>query len=202
MILLGHNGAGKTTLVQYLLGFYSDISQHPFLPNLSEFAKKKSVKISNYSYSPEVAFLDYEMSADDYFKMISVMKNIDNIAIEPFLEKVSLFVDKKTPIKKYSKGMKQRLLLALALIGDPEYLILDEPTSGLDPYGKEAIEELLFSLKDNHKFIICTHSLELAHRLGDEIWILKEGEVVYDGKPSSIDELKLLINKFKPKRLL
>lgn len=201
MILLGHNGAGKTTLVQYLLGFYSDISQHPFLPSLSEFAKKKSVKISNYSYSPEVAFLDYEMSADDYFKMISAMKNIDNIVIEPLLNKVSLFVDKKTPVKKYSKGMKQRLLLALALIGDPEYLILDEPTSGLDPYGKEAIEELLFSLKDNHKFIICTHSLELAHRLDDEIWILKEGEVVYDGKPSTIDELKLLINKFKPKRL-
>jgi len=202
MVLLGHNGAGKTTLIQYLLGFYTDISQHPFLPGFSRYINKKKIEIRDYSYAPEAALIDHEMSANDYFKMMAGIKGVSNVDVDLLLKKVSLDIDKNIAIKKYSKGMKQRLLLAFALIGEPEYLMLDEPTSGLDPYGKEAIEELLFSLKNDHKFIISTHSLELALRLEDDIWILKKGDVAFEGKVSDMDELKVLVNRYKPEQIL
>ncbi|MEF3191688.1 MAG: ATP-binding cassette domain-containing protein, partial [Campylobacterales bacterium] len=104
-------------------------------------------------------------------------------------------------IASYSKGMKQRLLLALALVGDPQILVLDEPTSGLDPFGREEIEALLLGLAKNHQLIISTHSLDLACRLEAEVIILKEGDVAWRGRPKSQQELVTLFRNCRPKEL-
>ena len=97
------------------------------------------------------------------------------------------------PIKQYSKGMKQRLMLSIALIGDPHTLLLDEPLSGLDPFGHEQIIDLLITLKRDCRLILSTHNLQDAWTLGDEIWLLQQGEFVYQGaKPDNkqaLDEL-------------
>jgi len=143
--------------------------------------------------------LDGGLSAEDYFELLAKNKKISGYSVSEELSKVGLHIDKKLKIKKYSKGMKQRLLLALALFGNPKTVILDEPTSGLDPFGKEEIEAYLLGLKDDRDFIISTHSLEFAYRFGIEIWILKEGAVVYRGIPSSLEELQRLFFENRPK---
>ncbi len=196
MILLGHNGAGKSTLINYLLGFYPSISSHPYLAKLSKDAP--SVELSSVGYAPEAALLDGGLSADDYFELLAKNKRISDYSVSEELSKVGLGIDKKLKIKKYSKGMKQRLLLALALFGNPKTVILDEPTSGLDPFGKEEIEAYLLGLKDEREFIVSTHSLEFAYRFGIEIWILKEGAVVYRGRPSSLEELQRVFFENRP----
>ena len=199
MILLGHNGAGKSTLIQYLLGFYTDISQHPFLAHFKEHVTP--INRSHLGYAPEAAYLDTAMSAEEYLTLFATLRGVKDWDIASALERVFLDVSPHTPIKNYSKGMKQRLLLAIALLGNPRTIILDEPTSGLDPFGQEAIEALLVSLRSQHEMIVCTHSIALAFALDDEVWILKEGTIVYKGRPQSQEALKSLLFTHKPQRL-
>jgi ABC-type multidrug transport system ATPase subunit len=198
MILLGHNGAGKSTLINYLLGFYPNNKSHPYLTALTKDAP--NLDMSNIGYAPEAALLDGALSANDYFTLLAHSKKIKEYDVDIELAKVALKVDKNQKIKKYSKGMKQRLLLSLALFGSPSTVILDEPTSGLDPFGRAEIEGYLLSLRGTTKFIISTHSLEFAHKFEEEIWILKEGEVKYRGKPNSMQELEELFWANKPEK--
>ncbi len=196
MILLGHNGAGKSTLINYLLGFYPSRSSHPYLAELTKDAPK--IDLDAVGYAPEAALLDGGLCAADYFALLADNRNIKAYDTVTELAKVGLHIDKNLKIKKYSKGMKQRLLLSLSLFGDPETVILDEPTSGLDPFGREEIEAYLLGLKDRCEFIISTHSLEFAYKFQKEVWILKEGKVVYKGKPQSLEELKKLFFENRP----
>ena len=95
--------------------------------------------------------------------------------------------------------MKQRLLLSQALINQPKVLVLDEPLSGLDPFGHQQIRSLLLEIKQHTCIIVSTHSLEDAYLLGDRIWLLKEGDFIYQGeKPNSLEELKTLYFKHPP----
>jgi len=199
MTIIGHNGAGKSTLISYLLNFYTNLKQHPFLEHFSQHVKPLSgLKIG---YAPEAAFLDLNLCAKDYFLLMSAMQKVELPNINEALEQVSLDIDINAAIKTYSKGMKQRLLLALALLGNPDMVILDEPTSGLDPFGQEAIESLLISLREKYRFIICTHSLHLAHAMQDEIWILKEGEIVFKEFIESLKSLEKEFALHQPKAL-
>ncbi len=198
MILLGHNGAGKSTLINYLLGFYPNDKSHPYLNALTKDVPM--LDMSNIGYAPEAALLDGGLSANDYFTLLAQSKKIKECDVDAELAKVALKVDKNQKIKKYSKGMKQRLLLSLALFGTPSTVILDEPTSGLDPFGRAEIEGYLLSLRGMTKFIISTHSLEFAYRFEDEIWILKEGEIMYRGRPNSFEELEQLFWANKPEK--
>ncbi len=201
MVLIGHNGSGKSTLIQYLLGFYNHPSQHPFLEHFSQ--KIDPLDVKHIGYTPEIALLDNNLNANDYGKLIAGLRYVKDYNLKTLMDSVSLNVSPSSPLKSYSKGMKQRLLLALALLGEPELIVLDEPTSGLDPFGQEVIEALLIKLKKtkNIDFILCTHSLRLAYALNEEIWILKEGKIVYQGKPNSLDDLIKLFDSYKPERL-
>jgi ABC-type multidrug transport system ATPase subunit len=197
MILLGHNGAGKSTLINYLLGFYPNEFLHPYLLELSKDVPR--LDLSSVGYAPEAALLDGGLSAGDYFELLAKSKKIADYDVSAQFEKVGLRADKSLKIKKYSKGMKQRLLLSLALFGNPSTVILDEPTSGLDPFGRDELEGYLLSFRKNTKFIISTHSLEFAYKFEDEIWILREGTIVYKGKPQTFQELEELFAANKPR---
>jgi ABC-type multidrug transport system ATPase subunit len=199
MILIGHNGAGKSTLISYLLGFYSQIKQHPFLEHFSKLIEP--LRDQKVGYAPEAALLDLSLSAYDYFLLMTTLHDVKSYDIQTELDRVKLHVDINMPIKNYSKGMKQRLLIALALVGEPDMIILDEPTSGLDPFGQAVVEELIISLKGQYKFIICTHSLPLAYHMGDEIWILQEGKIVSQYQPESLEALEKHFKQFQPKFL-
>jgi ABC-2 type transport system ATP-binding protein len=202
MVLLGHNGAGKTTLINYILGFYADISQHPFLPEFHAFLEKKEFSAARCAYVPESPALDTELNAKNYFTLFGAINGKSGYDPKALMERVMLDVPLNRPIKRYSKGMKQRLMLALALLADPETIILDEPTSGLDPYGKEMIEAMITELAQTHRLIVSTHSLDLAFRLKEEIWILQNGRVVFDGNVASLGELEVLMTRYRPEELL
>lgn len=199
MILVGHNGAGKSTLINFLLGFYTNITQHPYLEHFSTQISPLTDK--NIGYAPEAAMLDLQMSAKEYYKLMGALKNISSYNIEDELKRVKLDVDINMPLKKYSKGMKQRFLLALALMGNPEIVILDEPTSGLDPYGQAVIENLLIELKQAFTFIVCTHSMKLAYELDEEVWFLKEGKIVKKEHFKDLESLELAMKSVQPERL-
>lgn len=196
MILLGHNGAGKSTLIYYLLGFTPGLSHHPFLAHFSEICKPLSLE--SIGYAPESATLDGNLTAYDYLALMAVLKEVESYEPKCLLESVTLQVDPTRPISKFSKGMKQKLLLAIALLGNPETIVLDEPTSGLDPFVQHEIETLLLNLKQNHDLIVSTHNLSFAMALDQEIWILKQGRIVYRGRPKSESELKELMLSHRP----
>lgn len=197
MILLGHNGAGKSTLINFYLGFYPSKDSHPYLEKLTKEAP--AIDLSSVGYAPEAALLEGGLSAADYFELLAANRQVYGYDAKAELLKVGLQIDKHQKINKYSKGMKQRLLLALALFGDPKTVILDEPTSGLDPFGRMEIEEYLLGLRREREFIISTHSLEFAYRFEQEIWILADGEVCYKGRPDSLDALCELFFANRPK---
>jgi len=187
MILMGNNGSGKSTFINYILGFYTSSNQHPFLKDFSQHFKP--LKQDEFGYSPEIAMLDNNLSAADYIKSVSSFRNSE-VKSSPLLKRVTLEISPKTAIREYSKGMKQRLSLILAMIGNPKYLVLDEPTSGLDRFGANLIINILKEEKENYKYIISTHSSKLAIELGDEIWLFKKGKIVKKFIPKDVKELE------------
>lgn len=193
LILLGHNGAGKSTLIRWLLGFYPDSSHHPFL---EQWQNIPQLNLNELGFVPELPYLDQNLTGADQFRLFSRLKNVSLTHKEmcQLLDRTGL--EHKVlslPVKKYSKGMKQRLMLSIALIGDPKTLLLDEPLSGLDPFGHKQIIELLLELKPSCRLILSTHNLQDAWTLGDEIWLLQQGQFVYQGdKPDSQAALEKL----------
>lgn len=181
-----------------MLGFYPSISSHPFLPSLA--AGVLPLELSSCGYVPENPCFDGELSANEYFSLLSKTKNLP-INAKLQLQKAGLYIEPWVKIKTYSKGMKQRLSLALALASNPKTLVLDEPTSGLDIFGKEEALERIVELNKEVRLILSTHSLQLAYALKNEIWILKEGSIFYKGRPSEFEELRELFLKARPKRL-
>lgn len=199
LILLGHNGAGKSTLIRWLLGFYPDSSHHPFLEQWQDIPQ---LELNELGFVPELPFLDQNLTGRDQFKLFSRLKNtsLTDAEVCHLLDRTGL--ERKVlslPVKKYSKGMKQRLMLSIALIGNPKTLLLDEPLSGLDPFGHKQIIELLKELKSSCRLILSTHNLNDAWNLGDEIWLLQQGNFVYQGdKPESQTALEQLYFEHPP----
>ncbi len=193
LILLGHNGAGKSTLIRWLLGFYPDSSHHPFLENWQDIPQ---LDLNGLGFVPELPYLDQNLTGGDQFRMFSRLKGVSLSHKEmcQLLDRTGLDHEVLSkPIKKYSKGMKQRLMLSIALIGNPHTLLLDEPLSGLDPFGHKQIIDLLLELKSTCRLILSTHNLQDAWTLGDEIWLLQQGNFVYQGdKPETSEALDKL----------
>ena len=135
-------------------------------------------------------FYDW-MTGEEYLTFFAVLysipKNSITAKIETLLSKVGLLPNKNKKIGAYSRGMKQRLSLALALVNDPQILLLDEPTLGLDPKGQEDIENLLKELNSNGITIIySSHLLQDVSNLCNRIGIINFGKLIADG---TLDEL-------------
>jgi ABC-2 type transport system ATP-binding protein len=202
--LMGRSGSGKTTFIYYLLGFYKCVSQHPYLQGFDSFLKSSYTLQKPFSFIPEFSAFDLNLTILDYMMLVAKLKStsLSKDQAKKLLQKVELFNDINMPLKKYSKGMKQRALLSLTLIGDSKTIILDEPTSGLDIFSKKLIEDILMEIKHKKELIISTHNLELAIKLEEKILILKEGKIVFSGFVPSVKELEALILEFRPNVLL
>jgi ABC-2 type transport system ATP-binding protein len=177
--LLGPNGSGKTTTIKLLLGLLFPSDGDAFVFGKPAADVKKNERIG---YLPEESylyrFLNAEETLDFYGRLFDLSAAERRKRSQELIETVGLSLDKKRVLKEYSKGMRQRIGLAQALINDPELVILDEPTSGLDPEGTRWMKNLIIDLRDRGKTVImCSHRLEDVQDICDRIAILNLGEL-------------------------
>src|SRR3954464_10422576 len=177
--LLGPNGSGKTTTIKLLLGLLFPPSGDAFVFGEPAAKVEKNERIG---YLPEESylyrFLNAEETLDFYGRLFDITPEVRRQRSAELIEMVGLGADKKRILREYSKGMRQRIGLAQALINDPELVILDEPTSGLDPLGTRWMKDLIVSLRDRGKTIImCSHRLEDVQDICDRVAILNDGEL-------------------------
>lgn len=175
---IGHNGAGKSTTMNIITG----------LSSFSEgqcFVNGKDVKTIDQPGELKVGFLPENpqfypwMTAHEYLMYCSKTKDVQNV--DKLLEWSGLKAHAKRKIKGYSRGMKQRLGMAVALVHDPELLILDEPSSALDPEGRSEILNMMIELKKMGKTIIfSSHILSDIERICDRVGMIAEGEMVFE----------------------
>ncbi len=194
--LLGPNGAGKTTLIKTLLGIIhptrgdAALLGVPFREN--SVHKRIGYLAENHRF-PD--FLTAKQILYYYGRMSGVSRSDLAERIPRLLEKVKLQDWMDVKIRKYSKGMMQRMGLAHALINNPDLLFLDEPTDGIDPVGRREIRDLLKDLRDHGKTIFLnSHLLSEVERISDEIAILKDGKLLQKGK---IDDFLSIKEQFQ-----
>src|SRR5262249_28173485 len=152
-------------------------------------------KNERIGYLPEESYLYKFLNAEETLDFYGRLFNRPNLThsaernkrAQELIEMVSLKNDRKRPLKEYSKGMRQRIGLAQALINDPELVILDEPTSGLDPEGTRWMKDLILRLRDQGKTVLmCSHRLDDVQDVCDRIAILHDGELQELGKVSKL----------------
>jgi ABC-2 type transport system ATP-binding protein len=177
--LLGPNGSGKTTTIKLLLGLLFPTAGEAYVFGQPSTDVKKNERIG---YLPEESylyrFLNAEETLDFYGRLFDMPGDVRRERSAKLIEMVGLEKDKKRVLREYSKGMRQRIGLAQALINDPDLVILDEPTSGLDPLGTLWMKELIVKLRDEGKTVLmCSHRLDDVQDVCDRIAILFNGDL-------------------------
>ncbi len=188
--LLGPNGAGKTTLIKILLEIAFPTSGQTKMFNSDE----NRTELKKFTgYLPENHKYPSYLTGEAVLRIFGQLGGCDHKNIKARVSYVLDLVDMKnwadTKIKKYSKGMMQRLGLAQALMNDPKLIFLDEPTDGIDPIGRSEIREILKNLKSEGKTIFLnSHLLSEVEMISDRAAILNKGELVWDGAVSDLTE--------------
>ncbi len=186
---LGPNGAGKTTTIKLLLGIiFPTRGQARLMGNrvTSMKAKKKVGYLPEGSYYHE--FLKGEEVLSFYGHLYGMRGSELGRRITESLEMVGLSHARKIQVKAYSKGMRQRIGLAQALLSNPDVLIMDEPTQGLDPIARREIRDVLVKLRDEQgkTLFVCSHELSEVEMICDRVIILNKGRIVQSGKLSDL----------------
>lgn len=193
--LLGPNGAGKSTLMKILVGLWEE--------NKEQRTKNKEQCIievpKEIGYLPEQNPLYEEMYVAEYLLFMAQLdkeqKTKGKERVEVLIERVGLTPERHKKIGQLSKGYKQRVGLAQALLGDPDLLILDEPTTGLDPNQLTEIRSLIRELGKDRTVILSTHIMQEVREMCDRVLILDHGQIKTDMPISEIDDLEKLFHE-------
>ncbi|MBO9681802.1 MAG: gliding motility-associated ABC transporter ATP-binding subunit GldA [Flavisolibacter sp.] len=186
---LGPNGAGKSTTMKMITGYLEpsigDIDVSGVDVKKTPLDAKRKI-----GYLPESNALYYEMYVREYLGFIADVHKIDNKqgAINKVIEQVGLTPESKKRIGQLSKGYKQRVGLAAALLHDPEVLILDEPTSGLDPNQIIEIRNVIKEQGKNKLVLFSSHILQEVEAICDRVIIINKGKIVADDKLSNLQQ--------------
>ncbi len=191
---IGHNGSGKSTTMNILNGLI-DFQSGKCTINNREVKKTKDAVFKHIGYLPEEPKFYAYMNAWEYLSFIGTMSGDTKGRIKEksgqLLELVKLTKDAKRAVGGYSRGMKQRLGIAVAMYNDAEVLFLDEPSSALDPEGRKDVVDIILELKTQRKTIfLSTHILNDLERVCDRVGILHDGQIVLEEK------LEDLMNKY------
>jgi ABC-2 type transport system ATP-binding protein len=181
---LGPNGAGKTTVVRLLTAQISpNVGQAIVLgKDISKFPKEVQ---ANLGISFETTNLYEQMNAVENLELFAQLFSIRNFKAMPLLEKVGLSGREKERVSNYSKGMKQRLMLARALVNQPRILFLDEPTDGLDPVSARTIHSIITeSAEKGTTVFLTTHDMVEADKLSDRVAFINQGKIEALDQPS------------------
>lgn len=190
---LGPNGAGKTTTMRMIVGYLKPTEGIVQINGLDPIVDRLQV-LKHIGYLAEHNPLYEEMKVGEYLSFIARVKKLDNY--KTYSDVVGLSSVEERVIEHLSRGFKQRVGLAAALIGDPDILILDEPTSGLDPLEQEKIRALIRDLGKKKTILLSTHILPEIEEIADKLIIIDKGSIVYDGiKPHEADGVVKLFKK-------
>ncbi len=208
--LLGPNGAGKTTLLKLMTG--------QLKPNQGDITVLNQPVWNNYlltqhvGYCPDIELAYQFMTGFEFISFFATLSGCEKVDVESrslkVLETVDMLSAKDKPIASYSKGMRQRIKLAQALVHDPELLFLDEPLTGLDPIGRRHVMNLLLELaQQGISMIVSSHILYEIEAVTETILLIHQGRILAEGNISDIRELidehphKVFLNADEPRRL-
>lgn len=192
--LVGPNGAGKTTAIRLLCGVLRPTSGRVTVAGMDVAEEGTRVK-RMIGYLPEEPSLYERMTPRQLLRFFASLYNVSDAEerIEELLAMVGMQEKADVRIATFSKGMRQRISIARALLHDPEILVLDEPTMGLDPLTAKEIREFVSELNGRKTVLLCTHYLDEAEQLCSRLGILHRGRLVALGEPSRLKaELKAL----------
>ena len=182
--LLGPNGAGKSTLMKILIGLWKADSGTTQVPE-------------RIGYLPENNPLYEEMYVAEYLRFMAEMSNVQSPIsnVDALIDRVGLTPERHKHIRELSKGYRQRVGLAQALLGNPQLLILDEPTTGLDPNQLVEIRALIRDLGKDRTVILSTHIMQEVREMCDRVVILDHGQIKADQPIDKIDNLETLFRQ-------
>lgn len=187
--LLGHNGAGKTTVIRMMTGRAKPTGGTVRIAGFDAVTQLDQIKpLINLVFEDQNLY--ERMSGLDNLKFFARLYNAPPARVQELLDRVGLDDEaRKRKVKTYSSGMKQRLLIARALINDPQILFLDEPTRGLDPSSARELRQIVREMSEKGTTVVlCTHYMEEADELCDQVAFLASGKIVAMDSPQ---ELKL-----------
>ncbi len=187
--LLGHNGAGKTTLMKALVTVLSPSSGTIRVCGFDTCRQGNEVR-ERIGYLPQELAMYPSLSVFDFVNYMANLKGIhDKKAVNDVLEQVEMLEFAKCKIKQLSGGMKRRVGIAQALIGNPQILVVDEPTAGLDPEERVRFRGLLSRYASNgHTVLLSTHIVEDVYQLCSELAVLRKGRLFYAGTSAALLE--------------
>lgn len=188
---LGPNGAGKSTTMNIITGYISATEGTVTVNGLDVFDEPEEVK-KMIGYLPEFPPLYPDMTVREYLSFVADIKKVNKKEkakmIEDIMEDTKISQMSNRLIKQLSKGYKQRVGLAQAIMGYPELIILDEPTVGLDPKQIIEIRDLIKSLSENHTIILSSHIMQEVSAVCDTVMIINKGKLILSDKPEMLSE--------------
>ncbi|MFP5470995.1 MAG: gliding motility-associated ABC transporter ATP-binding subunit GldA [Bacteroidia bacterium] len=184
---LGPNGAGKSTTMKILTSYIPPTSGYAEVCSIDVMTDSIEVR-KKIGYLPEHNPLYLDMYVREYLEFVAGIHKLDNIKqrVDTMIDTVGLQIERKKKIGTLSKGYRQRVGLAQALIHEPEVLILDEPTSGLDPNQLEEIRGLIKKLGKEKTVILSTHIMQEVEAICDRVLIINHGKIVADDDASTL----------------
>lgn len=189
--LLGPNGAGKSTLMNIITDNIK-ADQGQVLYNGEDIHALKDKYRAVVGYMPQQQVLYDNFTGEEFLWYMAALKGIDKKTcknrVHEMLQMVNLWKEKDKKIGSYSGGMKQRILIAQAMLNDPEILIMDEPTAGLDPSERIRIRNFLSTISENKIILLATHIVSDIEFIAKEIVLLKDGKVENAGVPQKLLE--------------
>ena len=195
---LGPNGAGKSTTVKMIIGMLQPNDGYVLYEG-RDIRKNMVAFRSAIGYVPEEAHLYNYLSALEYLQLVGRLRGLDEALIESkaidLLKLLDLESSQHSPISSYSKGMRQRVLIAAALLHDPKLLIFDEPLSGLDVVSARLFKDLLELLAAQGKAVLyISHVLEVVEQICNRVIVIASGKILADAHPAGLAKLMRLPN--------
>ncbi|KAL4325993.1 hypothetical protein GQ457_11G008730 [Hibiscus cannabinus] len=180
LALLGHNGAGKSTTISMLVGLLPPTSGDALIFGKSILTDMKEIH-KELGVCPQYDILFPELTVREHLEMFAILKGVKEDSLESavteMVDEVGLADKLNTVVRALSGGMKRKLSLGIALIGNSKVIILDEPTSGMDPYSMRLTWQLIKKIKKGRIILLTTHSMDEADELGDRIAIMADGSL-------------------------
>ena len=185
--LLGHNGAGKTTIMKMLTGFLEPSFGSAKIGGLDVQANAKEVQ-ADMGYLPESLPIYPELSVASYLEYAARLRNVNpHQSVQKAIQQTGLADKALDQVSTLSRGYKQRVGVAQAILHDPKVLVLDEPTNGLDPNQIQQMRELIRSLSEFSTVILSTHIMQEVSAVCDRAIILRAGKVALDERLSALE---------------